>query len=179
MERQLNSSRGYRSLTDWSDLSMVGPSRCVGPDSGCQGLQDRRRPSSPNESTDGGQGPVRARSTPAVARPPECTRYARASGHSWATVTAASGSSGDSGSAFPAYGPGLTPRDLLPSWTSPACLPNCLPIGSIWTDQSSTQADAQHAQVDFHERPALGWQGNGPERSAPRPPSIVRPDPEM
>jgi hypothetical protein len=62
------------------------------------------------------------------------------------------------------------PRDLLPSWTSPACLPNCLPIGSIWTDQSSTQADAQHAQVDFHERPALGWHGSGQVRTPGVPP---------
>ena len=107
MERQLNSSRGYRSLTDWSISAWWGPSRCVGPGSGCQSLRDRRRPSSPTESTDGGQGPVRARSTPAVARP-DCAGYARASGRSWATVTAASESSGDSGSAFPAYGPGLT-----------------------------------------------------------------------
>jgi hypothetical protein len=39
---------------------------------------------------------------------------------------------------------------------SHACLPNCLPIGTTWTDQACTQADAHCAQRSCHARPDLG-----------------------
>jgi hypothetical protein len=42
------------------------------------------------------------------------------------------------------YGP-LHARPAHRAQSSP-CLPNCLPIGSTWPDQTGTQANAHHAQ---------------------------------
>lgn len=37
-----------------------------------------------------------------------------------------------------------------------ACLPNCLPIGSTWSDQAGTQADARYARRSCETRADLG-----------------------